>query len=501
MSLQKLANTPLFGTSPRNEGSGSFILKAGLVALVAAIGALAYYAYKAYYLPAYGDRPEELAYLEGQDPRALAGGDLTHFKFGENSFAEEAANLPWQLSRDFDEGDGHFERPFKEATASTQGSFNDGLGPHYNRTSCEDCHFSDGRTDPVPGGSLLVRLSVPGKGAQGGPNPHPVYGGQFGDVASAGVMPEGSVEIRYEDVPGTFGDGTPYTLRKPTVVLNDLNYGPLGKDIMMSARGAPSIFGLGLLEAISDDTLLAWADPDDADGDGISGKVNRVWDNDAKFMAIGRFGWKAEEATLMNQAAGAAVNDMGVTNRLHPAQPCSPKQTDCVNTFHGDAEGGYEMSDKMLEEMTTYLEFLSVPARGHLDDERVVRGEKLFADAGCASCHKTNVVTGDDHVRRRLRGQAIQPFTDLLLHDMGEGLADDRPSFAANGREWRTAPLWGIGMVETVNGHTKFLHDGRARNLEEAILWHGGEAEESKEAYRTFSKVDRDAIIAFLKSL
>lgn len=271
---------------------------------------------------------------------------------------------------------------------------------------------------------------------------------------------------------------------------------------MLSARAPLSVFGLGLLEAISEETLRDWADPDDADGDGISGRINMVWDAEAQALRPGRFGWKAEQPTLVGQAAGAAHNDMGVSSVLHPTQPCTAAQADCRTARTGaDPETPHEISRQALEELRAYLAFLSVPARGHLDEPTVKRGETLFAEIGCVSCHKPLAVTGDDHEWRRLRDKTIQPFTDLLLHDMGEGLSDGRPSFAAEGREWRTAPLWGIGLTETVNGHTFFLHDGRARNLTEAILWHGGESEASRDEFAAMEKADRDALIAFLESL
>lgn len=477
------------------------ILKPALVVLAIALCVFGYTLFKSLYIPAYGDKPEELAYLDKVDKRALLGGDMTHFKFGAGGFSEPAFNLPWQAEKLFDDGDGVFERAFRPASKNSQGSDADGLGPIYNNTFCEGCHELDGRTTPVPGGSFLVRLSVPGTDEHGGPKAHPVYGGQFGDVAIPGVKPEGTVEIDYEEIPGEYGDGTPYSLRKPTLRLVDLNYGPLGEETMMSPRGAPSVFGLGLLEAIPEATLRGWADPEDKDGDGISGRLNIVWDTAEQKMAVGRFGWKAEQPTLINQVADAASNDMGVTSPVLPHSTCTEAQADCRRAIDGSHPEGSEYSKNQIRDLVAYLEFLSVPARGHLDDADVLRGEKLFAATGCTGCHKPTAVTGDDHERRRLRNQNIQPFTDLLLHDMGEGLADNRPSFQANGREWRTAPLWGVGLVETVNGHTNFLHDGRARNLEEAILWHGGEAEAAKEGFRTMSADDREALVKFLKSL
>jgi len=473
-----------------------------LIAFAGAMVPLGLQIHDRFVIPAYGDDPEALAPLRAADPRSLSGDDLTSLRSDDMAFAELVANLDWRLNVMFDEGDGHFERPFRAADESSYGSNADGLGPVYNAASCESCHMSDGRTEPLPGQGLLVRLSVPGQSETGGPKPHPVYGGQFGDVAVPGVPPEGTVEIEYEEVPGRYGDGTLYTLLKPRIALDNLAHGPLGEETMLSARAPLSVFGLGLLEAISEETLRDWADPDDADGDGISGRINMVWDAEAQALRPGRFGWKAEQPTLVGQAAGAAHNDMGVSSVLHPAQPCTAAQAECRAARTGaDPEIPHEISRQALEELRAYLAFLSVPARGHLDEPTVQRGETLFAEIGCASCHKPQAVTGDDHEWRRLRDKTIQPFTDLLLHDMGEGLSDGRPSFAAEGREWRTAPLWGIGLLERVNGHMRLLHDGRARGLAEAILWHGGEAEAARERFRLMQAEERAAILDYLRSL
>ncbi|MEM1275126.1 MAG: di-heme oxidoredictase family protein [Pseudomonadota bacterium] len=450
---------------------------------------------------AYGNDAAALAAIERADPRALSADDLTSFRFDSEAYTEEVANLDWRLSYMFDQGDGHLERPYKAATQSTIGTNNDGLGPIYNATSCESCHQANGRTTPLPGQGYLVRLSVPGVGPDGGPKPHPIYGGQFGDVSIEGVASEGTVRTVYEEIKGTYGDGTPYTLLKPTVELTDLGYGDIGFYTMTSARAPLSLFGLGLLEALEDETLLAWADPNDADGDGISGKVNRVWDIEHHKTSIGRFGWKAEQPSLVAQSADAAANDMGVTTALLPAQTCTDAQPACTGALHGESHGVMELDRISLEEVAAYMQLLAVPARGHLDHPGVIRGEELFSAVGCAACHKPEALTGNSHKYKRLRNKRIQAFTDLLLHDMGEGLSDNRPSFEADGSEWRTPPLWGLGLLEQVNGHTMLLHDGRARNIAEAILWHGGEGEASKEAFRTMPLKDREALITFLKSL
>lgn len=428
----------------------------------------------------------------------LSGGDTTVFSTSRNAFSKSAANLPTESKRDFTFGNKMFNTQWVIAPASVQSL--DGLGPTFNRNSCASCHFKDGRgRPPLPGeknSSLLVRLSIEGIDAHGGPLPHPAYGLQLNDHSIPGVPSEGQVNITYEEIPGQYADGTSYSLHKPIYTFTDLGYGPLGEKILFSPRVAPAVHGMGLLESIPEETILGWADPDDTDGDGISGKANIVWDEVHQKKSLGRFGWKANVATLKEQDAGAAVGDMGVTTSVFTHENCPYAQSECKAAPHG---GAPEMSDKQLDKLTMYLSTLAVPARRPVDAQ-IQKGALLFEKAGCVQCHKPQTRTGKGAFTE-ISDQSIQPFTDLLLHDMGEGLADGRPDFKADGREWRTPPLWGIGLVETVNKHTNFLHDGRARNLEEAILWHGGEGEAAKETFRTMSKDEREALIAFLKSL
>jgi CxxC motif-containing protein (DUF1111 family) len=342
--------------------------------------------------------------------------------------------------------------------------------------------------------SMLVRLSVPGRDAGGGPQPHPAYGDQLNDRAAPGVPAEGRVAVTWQEEPGHFADGEPYSLRVPGYAFRDLRFGPLGPETRISPRVAPAVIGLGFLEAVDEATLEALADPDDRDGDGISGRVNRVWDVAARRPAAGRFGWKATVPTLRQQAAAAALGDIGLTTSLFPAQNCPPVQRACRDATGG---GRPELPDGFLDKLTFYTQTLAVPARRGAHEA----GERLFVAIGCAGCHQPTLRTGRHPTQPRLSSQVIQPFTDLLLHDLGEGLADGRPDFEATGREWRTPPLWGIGLVELVNGHTLFLHDGRARGLAEAILWHGGEAEGARERFRTMPRGDRHALLAFLGSL
>ena len=258
------------------------------------------------------------------------------------------------------------------------------------------------------------------------------------------------------------------------------------------------MIGLGLLEAIPEQAILANADPDDRDGDGVSGRANRVWDHASQSTRLGRFGWKAGQPSLDQQNADAFFNDMGLTTTLLAGSSCSASQTDCLTQPHG---GAPEVSDNILAQVLFYTRNLGVPARRRVDDPQVLAGKGLFHQAGCQSCHTPKFTTAADAAEPELSGQVIRPYSDLLLHDMGAGLADNRPEFQASGREWRTPPLWGIGLTETVNGHTRFLHDGRARNLLEAILWHGGEAEGARQKVMAFDAGERAALLAFLESL
>ncbi|MFG6244954.1 di-heme oxidoreductase family protein [Vibrio diabolicus] len=371
-------------------------------------------------------------------------------------------------------------------------------------------YIKDGRGHPpeqndLHAVSMLVRLSIPAMTSEqktayirDGVIPEPTYGGQLQDFALQDQTPEGKIEITYTDVPVKFKDGTTVTLRKPHLNITDLGYGDMHPDTEFSARVAPPMIGLGLLESIPDETLLAWADAQDANKDGISGKVNKVWDIEKDDFSIGRFGWKAGQPTLMQQNAAAFNGDVGLTSHLFPNENCTSKQSICDDMPNG---GKPEVSENILDFVEFYSQHLAVPIRRNVNDPSVKLGQKIFAAAGCESCHKTSVKTAKRPELPALSEQLIHPYTDMLLHDMGEGLADNRPEYLANGREWRTAPLWGIGYTEEVNGHTYFLHDGRARNLMEAVLWHGGEAETAKQNVLALNKKERDALIAFLNSL
>lgn len=378
-----------------------------------------------------------------------------------------------------------------------------GLGPTYNRPACTACHARNGGGAPPdspaePMRSLLVRLSVPGQDTHGGPRPEPRYGDQLNEQGVPGVPGEGEAVLRWTPVPLTLADGTPITLRRPDLSFQHLAFGPMAPDVLTSVRVAPPMFGLGLLEAVPEADILALAEAQRRAGQGVAGQPNRVWDAVAGRAVLGRFGWKANQPSVRQQVAGALAGDMGITTSVFPTPNCPPVQTACAAW---SADRHPELPDSGLDAMTLYLQALGVPARREADAPKVRRGEALFAQAGCAACHQPVLHTGRFEALPALSGQVIQPYTDLLLHDLGPELADGRPDFLATGRQWRTSPLWGLGLRAVVDERVGLLHDGRARDPLEAVLWHGGEAAPAREAVRALNVADRAALLAFLASL
>ena len=431
----------------------------------------------------------------------LPGGTTTNtLLLGVNAFSRPAENISREHLLQFFSGNSFFNRPWVQAPAST--IERDGLGPLFNARACSSCHFKDGRAEPPPDpeagfGGLLIRLSIPGEDEHGGPLGDPTYGTQFQPFSISDVDSEGRPSLSYEEIEGAFDDGQPYTLIKPNYSFPTLNYGPMDPSIMLSPRIAPQVIGLGLLEAISEDRLRELADPDDLDEDGISGRLNIVWDETKQADAAGRFGWKAEQPSVAQQVAGAFHGDIGISSSIFSGQSCTDAQTECVNAIHG---GAPEVNDRMLGRTVLYTSLLAVPARRNFADPDVKAGEHIFRQLNCDGCHVPYHRTGE-HEFEEVVAQDIFPYTDLLLHDMGEALSDNRPAYKANGREWRTPPLWGLNLIKSVNGHSRLLHDGRARNFNEAILWHGGEAEQSQREYSALSATDRSKLIRFLESL
>ncbi len=446
----------------------------------------------------------------------MQGGAGTSTKIvNRDAFSQSGANLTFAEEEQFKLGNALFRKLWVSTPASTKAS--DGLGPLFNARACQSCHLKDGRGHPPEGDSdatsMFLRL------ARGPvteeerreletfvrPNfPDPVYGGQLQDLAVPGLKAEGHMAITYENEPVTLGDGTVVNLRRPVYSAEDLAYGPLDEHTTLSPRIAPPMIGLGLVQAIHPADILKNADPADKDGDGISGKPAIVRDANGD-LVLGRFGWKAQNPTVRQQSAGAFAGDIGISTPDVPNShgDCTAAQADCLAMPVGVQKnlGDSEAPDPVLELVTFYSENLAVPARRDAAGKEVLRGKELFYGIGCASCHAPKYVTSRKAENPAHRFQLIWPYSDFLLHDMGDGLADGQPVGVADGREWRTPPLWGIGLTGTVSGHTFLLHDGRARNLTEAILWHGGEAQPARDGFSQLDKKDRDALIAFLESL
>jgi CxxC motif-containing protein (DUF1111 family) len=453
------------------------------------------------------------------DPEAfelMQGGAGTTKRVSDaNALSHPAENLVFEDEQRFLVGNGLFRKDWVTAPSSTIAS--DGLGPLFNARACQACHIKDGRghAPAAPEGnatSLLVRLSVEPDAEQRQrirdglqpAAPHPVLGFQLQDNAAAGLNPEGRVRIDYDAEPVELRGGENVSLRRPRLSIAGTSRDADLNGLRMSARVSPPMSGMGLLEAIHEADIMALSDPEDSDGDGISGRPNLVGDGKGG-LVLGRFGWKAVEPTVERQTAHAFAGDMGLSTPLAPDHwgDCTDRQSDCRALPHGAQSqfGDEEVPRELLDLVVFYSRNLAVPVRRQIDAPQVLAGKKAFYEAGCVGCHVPKFVTSRKAAHEAHRFQLIWPYTDLLLHDMGEGLADNREEGLADGREWRTPPLWGIGLADQVSAEAGFLHDGRARSLLEAILWHGGEAQASRDAFATMEKAERDALIAFLESL
>lgn len=448
-----------------------------------------------------GHDPQAIHYEPGE---LMPGGDTTEeLLLGVNAFISPAENISPEHAQMFFSGNSFFNQAWVEAPASTKNR--DGLGPLFNARSCSACHFKDGRGAPPTSQdedflALLVRVSVPGTDAHGGPLPDPIYGLQIQPFALPNVTPEASPRVRYTTSEGSYADGTPYTLHEPIYSIESPQHGALHEDLLVSPRIAPQMIGLGLLEAIPEERLLELEDIEDADGDGISGKIQRVWDSETASMLPGRFGWKGDAPTIRAQVAGAFLGDMGITTPVHPAGECTESQLMC--TEHIDPTA-LEIDPDNFDRVVLYSSLLATPKRliRRGEEARVARGKTLFHEANCSACHVPSHITSSNASLEETRDQRIWPYTDLLLHDMGEELSDERPVYEASGREWKTPPLWGIGRMPSVNKHQRLLHDGRADGVAEAILWHGGEGAPSRDAFLEMSAEERAALITFVESL
>ena len=469
----------------------------------------------------------------GDAPQARPGGDTTVATQGRQAFSFPAANLDAESQAIFDSGSLIFRRDWvatPRSTAVGNTAVGLGLGPHFNERSCSGCHSLDGRGAPHAAGdlyrrfipaqpfALILRLTVPG--ADGKPGPEPRYGQQFSNAAVAGVRPEGSVHIRYAEKPGRFDDGTAYSLRQPHYRFSQLAHGPLNVQTTVSPRIAPHLPGVGLLDAISEGDIEQNSRDQARRPDAIKGIVSRVFDPYGGEV-VGRFGWKASTGSLQHQTATAFQADMGITSEHFAREDCALALADCLRAQRdtrktggkngkGDASAPVspvEIDNDTFGKVVAYQATLAVPARRDMDNLDVRRGQTLFAQAQCSACHRAAYTTAKGY-GPALSRQRIYPYTDLLLHDMGPDLADRRangyPSTGAAGglaSQWRTPPLWGIGLIPEVNGHSFLLHDGRARGVLEAILWHGGEAKGSRQKVLAMTTSEREALVKFVNSL
>lgn len=454
--------------------------------------------------------PVVLPARAGGDPAVPYDPAFTVARTDAQAFAQPAPVLTPRQHQQFMAGRSVFQRLWASVN-SLNGDW--GLGPTFNADRCDACHANAGRgrvpaRDDEPLLALLVRLSQPGTDEHGGPRPHPHYGGQLqnqslsgGSVdrayAGAPVPAEAQVTLAWETSMVTLAGGERIELRRPRVRLSQLAFGPLGADARLSLRNASTLVGMGLLDAVPDETLHALAQRQRTLG--YNGRPNRVWDAVARRAALGRYGWKANQATLREQIARAAIEDMGVSSPYFPRQNCPPVQVDCGRQLPANDP---ELATMEIAATEFWLRALAVPARREVAHAEVRRGERLFQDIECAVCHVPALRTAARFADfPALADRPVPAYTDLLLHDMGDGLDDGRPDYDASGRDWRTAPLWGLGLTRVVTGEVALLHDGRARSASEAILWHGGEAAASRERFVRLDPEDRRALLRFLDSL
>ncbi len=439
-------------------------------------------------LPAWSAPPRQ----RSMGVTAASGGATTVAATGRTAYALPLANIKPETRRAFSVGNSFFNENWVAAPASA--AARDGLGPLFNARSCSACHLFDGRGAPPREGespvALILRLA-----------PHPVYGRQLQLAALPGFTPEAVVTVGWQETEHSYPDGTPYSLQRPVFTVSAWHWGTSEPAPTLAPRLSPALVGGGLLEAVEVTTLEAWADESDADGDGISGRVARFRTAADGPEVVGRFGWKATQPDLAHQTAEALAQDMGLTSAIHAADNLTAEQTLKATSFPSGGENGApEVSAVIFERMVTYLRALAPPARRQIHEPRVRRGQDLFHAISCAECHRNEMVTGPAAALDELARQTIAPYSDLLLHDMGPELADIAEG-GATAQEWRTPPLWGLGLLQTVSGHTRLLHDGRARDAEEAILWHGGEAAQARDAFKALPREERDAVLAFLNSL
>lgn len=451
--------------------------------------------------PVVQEKVEPVVTTYEQDEEYSGGRGGTVFDESVNAFSNPIPNLNFDENTKFVTGNSFNRNPWVVAPAST--TARDGLGPMLNANSCSGCHFLDGRGRPpiTPNeglSSMIVRLSIPGFGEHNEPVPIPDYGDQLGTKGIPGVIPEGDVSVTYIEKEGKYPDGVKYSLRKPQYEFVNLGYGALPGNFLFSPRVAPKMAGTGLLDAIKESDILSFEDPSDSNADGISGAANSVWDKEKKQYRLGRLGWKSNQPGVRHQVIHAFLGDIGITSSLLSEENLDGIQKEKYGAF---VTGGKpEITDDILNMVVYYTAALAITGRRDVQNEEVLKGKKLFSEIGCQKCHVAKFTTGPHTLVPQLSNQVIYPYSDLLLHDMGDDLSDGRPDFKANEKEWRTTPLWGLGLSKN-NGQFYLLHDGRARSIEEAILWHGGEAERIKNYFTKLESSKRAMLLKFLDSL
>ncbi|MGX5849443.1 di-heme oxidoreductase family protein [Mesorhizobium sp. PL10] len=454
-------------------------------------------------------KPEAFETMQG-------GAGTSRKQVDRDAFSQPAENITFEEEGTFKLGNALFRKNWVSSPSSTQAS--DGLGPLFNERACQNCHLKDGRGRPPPADSrttsMFLRLARDASTAEEKAEiaahtvlnfPDPVYGTQLQELAVPGLKGEGRMHVDYYEEKATLGDGSAVSLRRPSYSADGLGYGPLDPLTTLSPRLTPPMIGLGLIEQLAPADILAHADPDDRDGDGISGRPNIVRDSRSGELKLGRFGWKAQAASIRQQAADAFAGDIGISTPEEPNHwgDCTAAEKACLAMPNGVQKrlGPVEAPPPVMDLVTFYSQNLAVPARREVGAAGVLAGKKMFYAMGCIACHTPKFVTMRGTPNKAQAFQLIWPYSDFLLHDMGVGLADGQAVGDATGSEWRTPPLWGIGLTRMVNGNTFFLHDGRARTLTEAILWHGGEGQKARDRFAAANTADRDALIKFLESL
>lgn len=455
----------------------------------------------------------------------LPAGGMTGKGLSDRSFVQVGRNVNRKEELLFWTGFSLFRDPWVIAPSSTEDR--DGLGPLFNTRSCISCHSSGGKGPaPSQGVSKPSALVIRFGSAEDNIFSDPIYGDQLQPraiaVTHSSIQPdllgEAKLQLGYQEVYGEYADGSIYILHQPTYQLTDLAYGDLDKRTVLSPRFSPVIYGVGLLDAISEQDLLSQEDINDTNQDGISAKYNRVpimpsHHNTADFhglvennmsegpKGIGRFGHKSKHPSLHQQVAAAFRDDIGITNTSFISESCSTDQANCQAASVIGGHQSVEIPDKLLDLVTQFNQLIAVPPARNLDSAKAQQGRKLFYKIGCESCHTASYTTAPEYPHKSLANQAIWPYTDLALHDMGAGLADGVNEYDANGQEWRTPPLWGIGARKNMRSENLYLHDGRATTVAEAILWHGGEALNSQQSFIQLEQVQRDALLAFLDAI